>query len=192
MKSRQSGQLLFSFARPGKKKGGLDVEEYRSLVERLSSDARRIAERFKLPAFDLDADRPGARSRYGICDSEGRIRVRLVNVRTGRMLKYSALVDTVVHELAHLRHLDHGPRWEALYRRMLEWARAQSIYSPREVSPAARAPGAPKPQQPRQALLFRNEKKMAPAGLSRSLTKRPLSIRGRKRSRRGEARHGSS
>jgi hypothetical protein len=155
MSTRQRGQLLFSFARPGRKKGGLEVEEYRSLVERLSADARRIAERFKLPAFDLDADRPSARARYGICDSEGRIRVRLVNVRTGRMLKYSALIDTVVHELAHLRYMNHGPRWESLYRRMLEWARSQGIYQPREAPPAVRAPAAPKAPRPRQALLFK-------------------------------------
>jgi hypothetical protein len=100
----------------------------------LRHDASRIAERFGLPSFELDADRPDSHDRYGICFDDGRIRVRLVHARTGRPLRYSALIDTVVHELAHLRYLDHGPRWEALYRRMLEWCRRQGVYQPRQVS----------------------------------------------------------
>jgi len=129
--SRTDPQLAFSYARPKPRKGGLELEAHNALVEQLRGDARRIAEHFRLPPFELEADRPDARSRYGQCDSNGRILVRLVNVRTGRGLKYSALVDTVVHELAHLRHMNHGPRWEALYQRMLVWSRNQGIYQPR-------------------------------------------------------------
>ena len=153
--TKKDGQLLFSFARPARKRGGLVVEECRELVERLTADARRIAARFMLPPFQLDADRPNARRRYGLCGSDRRIRVRLVNVRTGRTLKYSALIDTVVHELAHLRHMNHGPRWEALYLRMLEWARAQGIYQPRDVRPSARAPAVEKAPRSKQTPLFR-------------------------------------
>jgi hypothetical protein len=130
-----------TFARPRARRGGLELDEYRVLVERLRADAVRVAERFALPPFQLDADRPDARDRYGVCFADGRIRVRLVHVRTGRPLKYSALIDTVVHELAHLRHLDHGPRWEALYERMLAWCRREGVYAPTprrlRVAPAA-------------------------------------------------------
>ena len=135
MSRRREPQQAFGFARPKRTKGGLAVEDYEALVAQLRADAERIAAQFHLPAFELDADRPDARGRYGLCDSEGSIRVRLVNVRTGRGLKYSALIDTVVHELGHLRYMNHGPRWEALYRRMLQWARDQGIYEPRPVSP---------------------------------------------------------
>ncbi len=134
MARRGPAQLLLAFARPQKKKGGLEERDYRALVERLRRDADRVAERFRLPDFHLDADRPDSTDRYGICFDDGRIRVRLVHARTGRPLKYSALVDTVVHELAHLRYLDHGPRWEALYKRMLEWCRHEGIYAPRPVA----------------------------------------------------------
>ena len=81
--------------------------------------------------------------------------MRFVHARTGRALKYSALIDTVVHELAHLRYMDHGPRWEALYRRMLEWCRKQGIYQPRPVG--ERRPTLPPssyPPEPRQMSLF--------------------------------------
>jgi hypothetical protein len=144
---RTDPQLPFSFARPPPRKGGLEVEAYRDLVERLRHDASRVAERFGLPHFELDADRPDSHERFGICFDDGRIRVRLVHARTGRPLRYSALIDTVVHELAHLRYLDHGPRWEALYRRMLEWCRRQGVYQPRRVSPPA-ARSAPGQQLP--------------------------------------------
>jgi len=83
-----------------------------------------------LPPYQLDADQPDALDRYGICFDDGRILVRLIHARTGRPLRYSALIDTVVHELAHLRYMDHGPRWEALYDRMLAWCRRERIYAP--------------------------------------------------------------
>lgn len=155
MARRSDPQLVLSFARPKRKKGGLEVDDYRELVDRLRNDAMRVAKVFKLPGFDLDADRADARDRYGLCFSDGRIRVRLVHVTTGHSLKYSALIDTVVHELAHLRYMDHGPRWESLYRRMLEWCRKQGIYEPRPVAPPRKqAPAAPAARQPEQLPLF--------------------------------------
>ncbi len=69
--------------------------------------------------------------RYGVCFSDGAIRIRLHHVTTGRPLKYSSLVNTLCHELAHLRHFNHGPRFKTLYLRILEYARAQGIYRPR-------------------------------------------------------------
>jgi hypothetical protein len=123
-------QLPLFVARPKKTKGGLVIADYRELVERLRADAARVAEQFKLPPYELDADRPDAHDRYGVCFDDGRIRVRLIHARSGRPLRYSALIDTVVHELAHLRHMNHGPRWEALYEKMLAWCRQQGIYAP--------------------------------------------------------------
>jgi hypothetical protein len=146
MPRRKDPQLPFRFARPGRRRGGLDEEACEELLGRLRADAARVAERFKIrKPFRLDADRPDARSRYGICHDDGLILVRLVNVRTGKPLKYSALVDTVVHELSHLRYMDHGQRWESLYDRMLAWARAEGIYEPRPVAPPW-PPSQPEPE----------------------------------------------
>lgn len=153
--SHTDAQLPLSFARPKRKKGGLSLESYRELVERLRADAARIAAEFKLPPYELDADRPNAHERYGVCFSDGRIRVRLIHARTGRPLRYSALIDTVVHELAHLRHMNHGPRWEALYDKMLAWCRAQGIYAPQQRREPAPKPV--KPAKPAQLGLFGQE-----------------------------------
>jgi hypothetical protein len=68
--------------------------------------------------------------RLGVCFRDGTIRIRLFHARTGRPLKYSSLVDTLCHELAHLRHFNHGKRFQAFYRRILEHARRERIYRP--------------------------------------------------------------
>jgi predicted metal-dependent hydrolase len=138
-------QLQLSFARPRKKKGGLEIDHYRELVDRLRADAAKVAEHFKLPPHELDADRPDVHDRYGVCFDDGRIRIRLIHARTGRPLRYSALIDTVVHELAHLRHMNHGPRWEALYEKMLAWCRREGIYSPQPRRSTGATPEPPRP-----------------------------------------------
>jgi len=156
MERGSAPQLPMSFARPRKKKGGLVIDDYVELVDRLRADATRVAEHFKLRSFELDADRPDAHDRYGLCHDDGRIRVRLVHARTGRPLRYSALIDTLVHELAHLRHMNHGPRWEALYEKMLAWCRREGIYAPqpRRRTTTAAVSAAPQPRQPAQLALF--------------------------------------
>jgi len=149
----RAAQLPLSFARPRKRRGGLAIESYRDLVDRLRADAARVAAHFRLPPYELDADRPDAHDRYGVCFADGRIRVRLTHARTGRPLRYSALIDTVVHELAHLRHLNHGPRWESLYETMLAWCRSQGIYAPQARRRPAHPSESPSPP-PTQLGLF--------------------------------------
>jgi len=108
---------------------------------RLRRDAARIAKRFELRYRAIESERPNVRSRYGVCYSDGTIRIRLRHATTGRPLKYSSLVATLCHELAHLRHFDHGLRFRAFYQRILEWARAEEIYQP------GRAPRLPQPEK---------------------------------------------
>ena len=108
----------------------MDRRESRALIERLSRDAERIARRFELRYSTIEAERPNVKQRYGICYSDGVIKIRLRHVATGRPLKYSSLVNTLCHELAHLRHFNHGPRFKAFYFRLLDFARAEGIYRP--------------------------------------------------------------
>jgi hypothetical protein len=128
----------------------MDPREARTLIERLNRDAARIAERFGLRYRSIEAERANVKSRYGVCYADGRIRIRLRHAATGRSLKYSSLVNTLCHELAHLRHFNHGPRFKVFYLRLLDFARLEGIYQPgrpvharlelrREIA-AARAP----------------------------------------------------
>jgi len=115
----------------------MDPREARSLIDRLNGDAARIARRFELRYRAIEAERPNVKSRYGVCYADGRIRIRLRHAATGRSLKYSSLVNTLCHELAHLRHFDHGARFKAFYLRLLDFARAEGIYRPGPVAGAA-------------------------------------------------------
>jgi predicted metal-dependent hydrolase len=108
----------------------MDRATSRALIERLNRDAARIARRFTLRYRSITAERGNVKSRYGICYSDGAIKVRLRHATTGRPLKYSSLVNTLCHELAHLRYFNHGVRFRVFYLQLLEYARREEIYQP--------------------------------------------------------------
>ena len=128
------------------------------LIARLNRDAERIAQRFELRYRAIEAERLGVNGHYGICYSDGLIRLRLVHATTGKLLKYSSLVNTLCHELAHLRHFNHGPRFRAFHQALLDFSRQERIYQPgrREVPPAQQRP----PRRPET----RNPRAVRPAG----------------------------
>ena len=92
-------------------------------MARLERDAAVIATRFGLRYRVIEAERPRVKRRYGVCYRDGTIRIRLAHVVTGQPLRYSSLVATLCHELAHLRHFDHGLRFRSFNQRIVEWAR---------------------------------------------------------------------
>jgi len=140
----------------------VDRREARRLIERLNRDAEVIARRFGLCFRSIEAERANVTTRYGICYEDGVIKIRLRHAVTGRPLKYSSLVNTLCHELAHLRHFNHGPRFKAFYLGLLDYARAEGLYRPgpdpaRAVSDADRTKPAARrepPPGPTQLALF--------------------------------------
>src|SRR5512134_531600 len=122
----------------------MDRREALLLIERLESDAARIARVFALRYRTIEPERPQVKRRLGVCYRDGTIRIRLFHATTGRPLKYSSLVDTLCHELAHLRHFNHGRRFQSFYRRILDHARREGIYRPGPHE-AIEVPVSPKP-----------------------------------------------
>ena len=130
----------------------MDRRHKRSLIRQLEADAERIARHFGLRYRAIEAERANVTSRYGVCYSDGTIRIRLNHATSGRALKYSSLVATLCHELAHLRHFDHSKRFQRFNRDVLEWSRQQGIYQPgarrgATPVPTPRVAEAPRPQQ---------------------------------------------
>lgn len=131
-------------------------------MTRLNRDAAFIASHFALRYRTVEAERANVKNRYGICYSDGTIKIRLWHVTTGKPLKYSSLVATLCHELAHLRHFNHGPRFRVFNQTLLEFARRQRIYRPGAAASPLREPQpqtAPTPERrepagPRQLSLF--------------------------------------
>lgn len=111
---------------------GLSRRDKEAILRRLRRDGRLLADHFGLEYRGIESERANVRNRYGACYSDGLIKIRLWNVRTNKPLKYSSLIDTLCHELAHLRHFDHGPQFKRLYLQILAWARAAAIYRPRQ------------------------------------------------------------
>lgn len=99
-------------------------------VERLREMAADLADHFGLVYRAIEAEADGVVAHYGICYSDGRIRIRLRHATTGRLLKESSLVDTLCHELAHLRHFDHSLRFRRFHERILAEARHRGWYRP--------------------------------------------------------------
>jgi hypothetical protein len=108
----------------------MDAASRAALLRTLVRDAERIVLPFGLRYKSIDAERANVTSRYGVCFSDGAIRIRLRHAVTGQPLKYSSLVNTLCHELAHLRHFNHGPRFKAFYFELLDFAREHGIYRP--------------------------------------------------------------
>ncbi len=127
-------------SRVKRRKNQKDRETSRSLIARLNRDAQQIAWRFDLSYRSIEPERANVKSRYGICYEDGVIKIRLRHAVTGRPLRYSSLVSTLCHELAHLRYFNHelahlryfnhGVRFRVFNMELLEFAREQGIYRP--------------------------------------------------------------
>ena len=126
------------------------IREELELMSRLRRDAAILASRFHLSYREIVPEKPRVKRRYGVCTVEGRIALRLRHARTGEYLKYSSLVNTLCHELAHLRHFNHGPRFKGFYLEILEFARSTGIYCPGPQAAAVQLELFPAPDNLRQ------------------------------------------
>jgi len=85
----------------------------------------RYAHDFKLP---LKKVKPLSSKKefFGDCSKDGHIRIQIRYGKT-RLLHYFIL-DTMAHELAHLRHLKHTPAWFRLHVRILRYMEWDGVF----------------------------------------------------------------
>ncbi|HEX5042284.1 MAG TPA: Wss1p-related putative metallopeptidase [Candidatus Polarisedimenticolaceae bacterium] len=105
-------------------------EEDRQTMGLLRSRGAILAAHFGLQYAALEAEADGVVEHYGICYRDGLIRIRLRHATSGRILKESSLVDTLCHELAHLKVFDHSLRFRRFYLKILDEARERGWYKP--------------------------------------------------------------
>lgn len=68
---------------------------------------------------------------YGDCSSDGRIRVQIAfqgGPRDCSRLQAYQIIDTIAHELAHLRHSKHRPAWFRLHVLILARMEKDGVY----------------------------------------------------------------
>jgi predicted metal-dependent hydrolase len=136
-----STELKLGGRRPSRAR---EEREHRAeLLEQLRRDGARIAQRFGLRYRAIEAESGRVKRRYGSCYSDGVIKIRLAHVKTKRPLKYSSMIATLCHELAHLRHFHHGPSFRDFNEVVLDWARREGIYRPEPLRGRARLRPAP-------------------------------------------------
>lgn len=89
---------------------------------------REYAGKFGLTLRDI---RPIKRKHHGkyvaSCSQRGRIRIDLRN-RFGKRFDAYHLIDTIAHELAHLRYQNHSASWFELHMQILDLMRVSGVY----------------------------------------------------------------
>jgi hypothetical protein len=105
------------------------------MLSLLATSLEPLRVRHRLPPYVIE---PGSRLRthFGRCEfpangSPPKILVRCTAHRDRRSWRaLNAVISTLLHEMAHLRHANHASRFWALHRRLLDEAASLGLYEP--------------------------------------------------------------
>ena len=117
--------------------GPADPIAQQSMLDELRALLAPLLVRYRLPADFQLAPGLRLRRRLGTCQlskhgpASIRVRCTVTNERE-RWRGSSAIVVTLLHELAHLRYASHGVRFWQLLRRFVDYAHAAGLYDPTE------------------------------------------------------------
>ena len=96
--------------------------------------ARPICKKFKLSHKNLhlfEHDDPERVKSRGICWEDGKIELDFRSKNSKSFAKIETIIDTVVHELAHLRHMEHDKKFWDFFDKMHKWT-YQNLVNPKE------------------------------------------------------------
>lgn len=92
--------------------------------------ARICGKRFDLKYRSIEIfadDDPDRKNTAGMCTPDGEIYLTVRQGIRGRFETIEELIDTVTHELAHLRFFDHGPKFKRFHSKMKRWFKETHI-----------------------------------------------------------------
>jgi len=93
-------------------------------LQLVRSCAKKISKKFKLHPRTIrlfDDDDPDRRTCHGMCYSDGTIHINLRRGRSGRFDSIESSLDTVIHELAHLKFYNHTKEFWKFHRTIKQW-----------------------------------------------------------------------
>ena len=112
-----------------------DKEEAADLLAQIQKEAKPILKHFGLSYETIKESVAEGSAGF----NRGR-RIIALNVRQRsdpmKFRKFSAIMSTMIHELAHLRHMNHGPQFRAFDSELKAWAKKRGIYRPGASQPA--------------------------------------------------------
>jgi hypothetical protein len=115
MKDRKDKMVMLNRLHPD------DVEVFHQF-ESLTSAA---AAYFNLPLKKVEPVAYPHRAVLGLCSNSGRVRLRIRLKTKGQWSQvrdhYGNIVQTIVHELAHLKEFNHGPEHSALTKKIFDY-----------------------------------------------------------------------
>lgn len=107
-----------------------------SVIRKAEKDLQPLVKHFRLRYRDIKLSHN--KSLYGQVTDSGRILVNPFK-KDGTLRKYSVIIETLIHELAHTRYAGHGKgTYGRLYKKLIGWAKERGIYTPREKRKRAR------------------------------------------------------
>jgi len=105
-------------------------EQAARILAEIDRDVKPIVEHFRIPYNALKESI--AEQSLGFNRGAGGIISLNVRQKADPMAfrKYSAVMATMIHELAHVRHMNHGPMFRQFEMELMAWAREKGIYRP--------------------------------------------------------------
>ncbi len=94
------------------------------MFKMLKQASRHLCKKFNLRYRSLGLfafSDPDSRTCRGICYGDGTIYIGLRKTRRSKLDRLDTMIDTLVHELAHLKHDNHSKDFWKFHKRMKRW-----------------------------------------------------------------------
>lgn len=100
------------------------------VLRKAEQDLQPLVKHFGLTYRDIKLSHD--KSIYGRLTDSGRILVNPFK-KDGTLRKYSVVIETIIHELAHTKFAGHAKgTYGRVYKKFVTWAKERGIYRPRQ------------------------------------------------------------